>query len=140
MGTRSLTKVISTYNDKPITCMYRQYDGYLEGHGADLAEWLEKFTVVNGIQMSETRKIANGMDCLAAQMFAEFKDGAGGIYCYPPDSSDCGEEFLYEISEKEGGLIIKATDVWAEVVIFEGSPTELLTKMKIGAKNAEINK
>jgi ribosomal protein L34E len=38
MGTRSLTKVIQTWEDesgkkqsKPFTTMYRQYDGYLNG-------------------------------------------------------------------------------------------------------------
>ena len=39
MGTRSLTFV---YNDnkKPIINLYRQYDGYPSGHGAELAEFL----------------------------------------------------------------------------------------------------
>jgi len=130
MGTRSLTKIISTYDDKPITCMYRQYDGYLEGHGVTLAEWLEKFTVVNGIGLDETRKIANGMDCLAAQMYENFKDGAGGIYCMHPDAEDSGEEYLYEISEEDSELIITATDVWKKEVIFKGMAKELLTKYK----------
>tara|TARA_R110000765_G_scaffold377214_1_gene468067 strand:- start:3790 stop:4191 length:402 start_codon:yes stop_codon:yes gene_type:complete len=133
MGTRSLTKIISTHDDKPITCMYRQYDGYLEGHGVELAEWLEKFTVVNGIGLDETRKIANGMECLAAQMFENFKDEAGGIYCYHPDASDCGEEYLYEISEKNGDIIMTVINTWEDEVVFKGSTKELLTKLKENA-------
>ena len=110
MGTRSLTKVIETWKDtkgnnkrEPITCMYRQMDGYLEGHGKDLAEWLNDYIVVNGIRMDETRKIFNGMDCLAAQMYAHFKKDAGNIYCKHPDIVDCGEEYLYEIEEDHDG-------------------------------------
>jgi len=151
MGTRSLTKVIQTWKDesgvkqsRPITCMYRQYDGYLEGHGVELAEWLEKFTIVNGIGLYEDRRIANGMDCLSAQMFVHFKssgckdDGtptstAGSIYCMHPDSDDCGEEYLYEISEEDSELIITATDVWKNEVIFKGEAKELLTKLKENA-------
>ena len=144
MGTRSLTKIIRKYDDKPITCMYRQYDGYLEGHGVELAEWLEKYTIVNGIGLDDDRKIANGMECLAAQMYVHFKasgckdDGTptaspGNIYCYHPDSTDCGEEYLYEISEEDSELIITATDVWEKKVIFKGGPKELLTKLKENA-------
>ena len=129
MGTRSLTKVIQTWEEtngkkqrKPITCMYRQYDGYMSGHGAELAEWLSGYTVVNGIPMDKSEPMFNGMDCLAAQMYVHFKssgckdDGTpvsslGGIYCMHPDASDCSEEYLYEISH--------------------GTPEELLTKLKL---------
>ena len=100
MGTRSLTRVIEKYDDdskKTLTTMYRQYDGYPSGHGIELAEWLSEYNVVNGISLNDTRKIANGMDCLAAQMFAHFKDGPGNIYCMHPDAEDCGEEYIYEI-------------------------------------------
>ena len=118
MGTRSLTKVIQTsetsianednnnevYKErKPITCMYRQYDGYLDGHGQELAEWLSGYTLVNGIPSDKSEPMFNGMDCLAAQMFAHFKDGAGNIYCMHPDAEDCWEEYLYEISEGQYG-------------------------------------
>ena len=118
MGTRSLTKVIQTWEDesgkkqrKPITTMYRQYDGYMSGHGAELAEWLSGFTIVNGIPMDKSEPMFNGMDCLAAQMFVHFKssgckdDGTptshvGNIYCMHPEAENCGEEYLYEISEE----------------------------------------
>ena len=39
MGTRSLTYVYDDYSvNTPIMCMYRQYDGYPTGHGAELSE------------------------------------------------------------------------------------------------------
>ena len=81
MGTRSLTYV---YEDNtPIICMYRQYDGYMSGHGQELAEFLAPFTVVNGLGMGDNAGIANGMGCLAAQLVAHFKVGAGQFYLYP---------------------------------------------------------
>ena len=46
MGTRSLTRFIEVVENKknPITCIYRQYDGYPSGHGKELdffcqAQW-----------------------------------------------------------------------------------------------------
>ena len=139
MGTRSLTKVIQTWEDesgkktsKPITTMYRQYDGYMSGHGAQLAEWLNQYTVVNGMGIDDIGSIANGMDCLAAQMFQHFKDGPGGIYCMHPDTEDCWEEFLYEISEGENKqLFITVYEKYNDSkMIFHGTPEELLTKIE----------
>lgn len=40
MGTRSLTVFIDEHNDKEIVVMYRQMDGYPEGHGQDLVDFL----------------------------------------------------------------------------------------------------
>ena len=69
MGTRSLTFVYE--GEKPIVNMYRQFDGYPSGHGAELAEFLTSFDeVVNGLPVGDNRRLANGMGCLAAQMIA----------------------------------------------------------------------
>jgi len=136
MGTRSLTKVIESYTGEDgktkretLTCMYRQYDGYLRGHGLELAEWLQKYTIVNGIKLDEERLIANGMSCLAAQMFFHFKDGPGNIYCYPPDSRDCGEEYLYEIENGNENLLITVYDTWNNRELFHGTPQELIEEV-----------
>lgn len=96
MGTRSLTFV---YDDtRCVVCMYRQFDGYPSGHGRELAEFLAGFdAVVNGLRVGETRKVANGMGCLAAQMVANFKVSSGGFYLYPTDTSDVGEEYEYHV-------------------------------------------
>ena len=100
MGTRSLTYVYDDYNiTTPIVCMYRQFDGYPSGHGAELAEFLNSFdAIVNGIRIGETRKVSNGMDCLAAQMIAFFKKDAGGFYLYPTIlNQDCGQDYEYHV-------------------------------------------
>ena len=143
MGTRSLTKVITTWEDtngkkqrKPITCMYRQYDGYLDSHGQELAEWLAGYTLVNGIPIDASKPMFNGMDCLAAQMFAHFKTEAGNIYCMHPDAEDCWEEYLYEISEGQygsyEGILITVYEIWKDTTqeVFHGTPEELLTKVR----------
>ena len=123
MGTRSLTKVLDE-EGKEILCLYRQFDGYPEGHGADLKEFLKGMKLTNGYStdQKEDGGWANGMGCLAGQLVAWFKTAPEGkfigksgaykqvpthpkrgriinsIYLYPPKTTDCGEEFIYEVS------------------------------------------
>lgn len=107
MGTRSLTFV---YDDnEPLLNMYRQFDGYPEGHGIDLANFLCGIDeVTNGIMVGETRRTANGMGCLAAQMIATFKKSVGGFYIYPVSSTDCGQDYEYHVYENE--VVVKGYD------------------------------
>ena len=141
MGTRSLTYIEESwecpiydeeYNNKTyeekqnILCMYRQYDGYLSGHGAELAEFLQGFNVVNGYNCDTPERAANGMGCLAAQLISHFKDGIGNIYIHHPDDKDCGEEFTYTIYKEDGKVRIRAYDVWAKKIIFDGTPKQML--------------
>jgi len=54
--------------------MYRQFDGYLSGHGKELAEFLGSGKIVNGINSSQgDGRVFNGADDLAAQLVAWFK-------------------------------------------------------------------
>ena len=90
MGTRSLTKVIETWVDVEtnkkkkdvLVVMYRQFDGYPSGQGKDLVEFLKDSKIVNGLGGDDlnSKKVFNGAGCLAAQLIAHFKKGAGGIY------------------------------------------------------------
>ena len=102
MGTRSLTYVYEGKKEDwvlPFVCMYRQFDGYPSGHGAQLSYFLMSGKIVNGIPAGEG-KFFNGMGCLAAQLVANFKDGAGGIYLYPARlKQDCWQEYEYHIWE-----------------------------------------
>ena len=146
MGTRSLTYIEETWETaianennnnevykeiKNILCMYRQYDGYMSGHGAELAEFLQDFNIVNGYNSTTPKRSANGMGCLAAQLIAHFKDGIGNIYIHEPNATDCGEEFTYTIYKKKGKVYIRAYDVWNKDIIFDGTPEELLTKIEL---------
>lgn len=115
MGTRSLTYVYD--GETPIMCMYRQFDGYLSGHGQELANFLNELTVGNGISgKPDLFTFANGMGCLAAQMIVCFKKTPGGFYIYPVDlNQDCWQDYEYHVYEDK--VVVKNPTE----VIFEGS-------------------
>ena len=71
MGTRCLT-VFKEEDGTEIAVMYRQMDGYPEGHGQALADFLEGRRIVNGYNMNDKKERAfNGMGCLAAILAAK---------------------------------------------------------------------
>ena len=107
MGTRCLTKVYDEQGHMLIN-MYRQFDGYPTGHGAELAEFLNNGRMVNGLIMTKTPQelVFNGAGCLAAQLVAHFKQEPGGFYLYPTNIEDCGQDFEYHIYT-DGGISIK---------------------------------
>ena len=153
MGTRSLTYIEESWETaiadednnnevhketQKILCMYRQYDGYMDGHGHDLAHFLEDFNIVNGLGLRDDKiRVANGMGCLAAQLIAHFKDSPGNIYIYHPDAKDCGEEYTYTIYQKKGKIFIRAYNVWNKEIIFDGSPEDML--VEIGMEKQAID-
>ena len=121
MGTRSLTYVYD--GETPIMCMYRQFDGYLEGHGQELAEFLLSGKMVNGLPVGKKDELFfNGMGCLAAQMIANFKKTPGGFYIHPVDlNQDCWQDYEYHVYENK--VVVKNPDE----VIFSGSWNEFLS-------------
>ena len=106
MGTRSLTFVYNEHNE-PILNLYRQYDGYIAGHGAELAEFLAGKKLVNGFG-KESTDIANGMGCLAASLVSNFKETVGGFYIHSVTDTQCGQDYEYH--------------VYADKVIVKGYP------------------
>jgi hypothetical protein len=126
MGTRSLT-IVATADGKKFVNMYRQFDGYPSGHGAALHQFLSGMEIINGISDQKAGEAANGAGCLAAQMIAHFKTQIGGIYIYPIDASDVGQDFIYHVtvteknwgSEATPGIAIKV-DSYGETP-FDGS-------------------
>jgi len=101
MGTRSLTYVHDEYEDRPLVCIYRQFDGYPEEMGEDLRVFLHDRVVGNGIGANCPPKYSNGMGELAAQLVMELKSDnpSGNIYLCPIDSEehDVGQEYVYHI-------------------------------------------
>ena len=120
MGTRSLTYVYD--GETPIMCMYRQYDGYLSGHGQELANFLNELTLGNGIpKFGDLYTYANGMGDLAAQMIVWFKKTPGGFYIHPIElNQDCLQDYEYHVYENK--VVIKNPGE----VIFSGSWNEFL--------------
>lgn len=105
MGTRSITRIYDEENEI-IVDIYNQYDGYVEGVGTDLINFIRSGQVLNGIQLSsgDNRRKFNGMGCFAAQLVAYWKTGAGGTYLEAPRHGNRktvfnthGIEYMYEV-------------------------------------------
>ena len=92
MGTRALVRF---HDDEGVelATVYRQFDGYPSGLGADLKAILADRVLVNGF--NDASRQLNGMQCLAAFVVSGLKDGCGGVYLYRVGSADCGEEYEY---------------------------------------------
>ena len=103
MGTRAIVAVKDELDNKIIE-LYSQYDGYPDGLGRDLKEFVASREMVNGI--GANKQVFNGIHCFAAQLVCNFKDEAGGYYLYPPTENYenkenywkiYGAEYYYEI-------------------------------------------
>lgn len=141
MGTRSVTIVRDNEFNPPephkVVAMYRQYDGYLEGHGKDLLDFLTGFNVVNGLSADQGDKVANGMGCLAAQMVAHFKDGPGGLYLEPMrEDSNYGTDYTYTITGSSTEPMRVEVRGYADL-LFEGTLTEYADLIVRGAKQCD---
>jgi hypothetical protein len=127
MGTRANTVIYDEYHGNgssvQILNLYRQHDGYVEGHGAELVAFLEPMTIVNGITTGMTN-IANGSGCLAAQMVAHFKKKVGDFYIMAPLGEEMENDFTYKIYVS-GGPVYISMQVWHwDDLIFSGNVPE----------------
>lgn len=102
MGTRSTTKIYEEYNDGTkgfLLGMYIQYDGYTDGVGQQLKDFIKKCVIVNGFGSfkPEDKLVCNGVGCFALQLVNELKDGTGGTYATMESDE---QEYNYEITFK----------------------------------------
>jgi hypothetical protein len=129
MGTRSLTFVYSESVEgkraEPIINMYRQFDGYPSGHGAELSEFLSGGKIVNGLRLGREGKFFNGMGDLAAQLVANFKKESGGFYLYPVTAKDCGQDYEYHIYNIDGELKIEVYYCGCNIFGMSGDPEDV---------------
>ena len=133
MGTRSLVRFYSTEHGEDneqealLVTIYQQYDGYPDGVGLQLARWLERYTVGNGIPMDPPVPFANGPGCLAAQYIAEHKRQPGGFYI---DNGKYDQEFNYEVRVSWNGgpvtITMKADSDYAPDLAEPMSPQEAI--------------
>ena len=131
MGTRSLTVMYDKESgNQELAVLYRQMDGYLSGHGQELKSFLEDMVVGNGISLGGgPEKFANGGYCLAAQVVAHFKDGAGGFYLHSAGTRNIGEEYIYHVypsNDKPIRLVVEAHGS----IIFDGTVNDLDCSME----------
>ena len=128
MGTRSNTLVYDEYhgNDSAVQILnlYRQHDGYVEGHGAELLKFLEPMTIVNGITTG-LNNIANGSGCLAAQLVSHFKKKVGDFYIMAPlDKDEFDNEYTYKIYVSGGPVYISIEVFYWDDLVFSGNVLE----------------
>ena len=148
MGTRSRTQVLDN-KGRIIVSMYRQMDGYPDGHGADLMKFLESGTMVNGIGANQPKRIFNGVEEMAAKMVEHFKDGQdGSIYLMAPLTreelaEDIFIEYVYTVkwegpkqslvdfSDPKGTWLVKVDDIHG-TEFFSGPPSLFLEFLENG--------
>lgn len=140
MGTRSLTFIKEKESKKQSINIYKQFDGYPEGWGVQLSEYLKDIKMVNGFSLDQEHntKIANGVGCLIGKFLSEFKTKTGGIYVYPVSDKDLGQEYEYHISVDDNDKIeieIKQVGYYKgdkyinkTKTIFKGTPTEVINE------------
>lgn len=138
MGTRSLT--VFKDGAKEIAVMYRQFDGYITGHGLELAEFLKPMRLVNGFGSTDRAgTVANGMGCLAAQIIAHFKgkqEEPGGFYLHPAGTRQCDDEFIYyvnagfcEIRRKQVPFVI--AQMSNGQTLYEGPAADMVASIRL---------
>jgi len=127
MSTRALCVIKGA--DEEIAVIYRHYDGNPAWFGKELAKFLDGFQVVNGLA-NQTGKIANGMECLAAQIVTALKTSAGNVYLYSAGTRNIGEEYTYIVEQAKDSSILLAVSSYDER-IFKGSPEEFLMSKDI---------
>ena len=135
MATRSLTivKESLSLSTNELVVIYKQTDGYPEGMGMKLANFLEGYKIINGIPPNPDPKSANGMHDLAAQLVAALMNGIGKIYLYPSKTRNICEEYIYYIYlGTNNTLRIRTVETYhkagskiSEKVNFDGTPSEM---------------
>lgn len=125
MGTTATVQFKHKGDNQILVNVRHHYDGYIEGVGHDLANFLLSKKIVNGISVFDNRdSIANGFDCLIAQYISNVKKGPGNVYICPQHfKGDYNYDVIYDNYYKNE-IYIKVTHF--DKVLFKGSPKELL--------------
>lgn len=109
MGARARINVFE--RNKLIVSIYRQTDGYPDGLGKEVAEFAGKMEIINGISFGQSAGThASGMGCFAAQLICHLKDGIGSIYIRDTGPDSRGEEFSYNLHDRDGKIWIDALE------------------------------
>ena len=143
MGTRALVHVRK--NGETLLTIYRQFDGYPEGLGQDLKKIMTGKKVVDGFT-SEDIKMGNfnGIECLAATIVKNLKEGIGNTYIYPIDSYDVGEEYCYHAWEADGVPMLRCLDAYSyggeDGILYEGTAEDFDWKKAQKKQNDFVGK
>lgn len=110
MGTSSITHV---YNEDGflLVSLQGQLDGYLEGHGKELIDFIDGKKIINGIGPGKDLSNSfNGMECLAAALVAHFKTSIGNYYLTVPidEMEDELDDYVYRVKLIKNQITITA--------------------------------
>ena len=146
MATRAIIRVVereegvtfSEHQEDYHTQLYHHFDGYPEGLGVTLANYLNDISVVNGVSGDSHQ--ANGLGCLATQLVVHLKTGdeadwdlkgkPGNVYIDKAGAKRDWIDYIYYVWATEG------KDVWISIFdyndecIFVGTSQKLLNKYK----------
>jgi len=139
MATRAIIRIaereegvsFSEQTDKIRVQIYHHYDGYPEGLGVTLANYLGPKKIVNGLPVGAgSVDVANGMGCLTASLIKHLKEAPGNVYIDYPGQERIDVEYTYYIWGTED------KDIWMSIFdnagidkcIFVGTPQMLIKK------------
>lgn len=97
MGTNHLT-LFNNSDGEEICVMYGVQDGRPRCYGLELAKFIKDIKLVNGIDIVDGG-VANGIECLVAQVIKHFKSGPGDFYIFPAGKRNMFKEYIYTVSE-----------------------------------------
>ena len=136
MSTRSLVRFAKreegvSFSEHPKRVevqVYKHYDGYQSGHPTELAKFLNRFRIVNGLT-NDSSYVANGLGCLAAQYVEVFKMEPGDLYLEHQDTDHYDVEYITYVWGTE------YKDIWMSIfaasedtAMFVGKPQQLIDK------------
>jgi hypothetical protein len=141
MGTRARINVIE--DSEILVSVYCQYDGYPQGLGRKVSQFLCGLNLVNGLPVSSERKgLANGLGCLAAQLIGFLKEEPGNVYIRSTGPESHGEEFVYNVYQAGAEIWIHALEGSMTAfgmpgdsepdmeTIYNGDPYEFLVRLE----------
>jgi len=143
MGTHSLIIMRVQSSDGTYliwAVLYQHWDGFIDGVGKQLFNFLYNMRLTNGISLNnKDKKTANGAGDLFAQIIGYFKKGVGDAYLREPNDDDLEEYNYYVNVTKDDNIELTIVNSDDEV-LFKGTSEEALKHFELLDNNDEKDK
>ncbi len=130
MSTRSVTHIHESHTgDEKIVCsFFRHCDGYPDGHGKDLTEWLAGKKLVNGIDADFIiGRDFNRAGTMAVSLMQHIQE-VSGCEVIPTGNTGLGEEYIYDIYFRNGVFDVQVKE-----------PDDISDEIKLAVENLVNN-